>query len=216
MHSFQQHLFGRLWPMTSYRMNNAAKNSRALPRLPQKKTGCPHRICFEIGSSAFHQSANVWMSSSIKAGGCIIPPMFASSFDHTERVRTEEEPILSTPSVRHRSFALICNLYSITGDPRRSATSLAPSEIRRATSADPRRLCRLFRRRSSATRKMARASLPRAYNGALGHAVAEVRAQWSQERPWRDQHPQFNLATLATMARRRKPVRRPVHELCRK
>jgi hypothetical protein len=46
-----------------------------------------------------------------------------------------------------------------------------------------------------------------------GHAVAPVRAQGPQLRFGRHERPQRRLAALAAMARRREPLRHPVHEL---
>ena len=62
-------------------------------------------------------------------------------------------------------------------------------------------------RRSCATRRTA----ARTGAGALGHAVAGVRAEGPQFRPRRHQRAQRRLAALAALARRREPLRRAVH-----
>ena len=45
---------------------------------------------------------------------------------------------------------------------------------------------------------------PRARDGALGHAVARLRAQGQEDRPGRHQRPQREVAALAALARRRR------------
>ena len=94
------------------------------------------------------------------------------------------------------------------GDPR-----LRPRHARHdgQPAADPRRLSRLLR----ADRPQRGGGRPRADDGALGHAVAGLRPEGPELRPGRHQRPQRRLAALAAMARRREPMRRPVHELRR-
>ena len=56
---------------------------------------------------------------------------------------------------------------------------------------------------------------PRADDGALGHALARLRAEGQENRSGRHQCPQRQVAALAALARRREPLRRALHELLR-
>ena len=56
---------------------------------------------------------------------------------------------------------------------------------------------------------------PRADHGALGHALAGLRAEGQEVRSGRHQRPQRQVAALAALARRREPLRRALHQLLR-
>ena len=99
----------------------------------------------------------------------------------------------------------MCNLYSMTTsqqairDPRRRMRDLTGN-----MPTLPGDLSRLFR----ADRPQPAGRGARTGHGALGNAVAGLRHEGQEDRSWRHQHPQRQIAALAAMARRRKPLHR--------
>ena len=105
----------------------------------------------------------------------------------------------------------MCNLYSLTKG-QQAIREFAGAMSDRTGNLPP--LPGIFPDYAAPDRPQS-AGRPRTHDGALGHAVAGLRAQRTQLRSGRHQHPQRQVAALAALARRRAPLRRAVHELQR-
>jgi hypothetical protein len=104
----------------------------------------------------------------------------------------------------------MCNLYSITKG-QQAIRDLAGA-MRDLTGNLP-MLPGVFPDYSAPIRPHRGGRRARTRHGALGHAVADLRHRRQEDRSWRHQHPQRQIAPLAAMARRRKSLHRPLYQL---
>ena len=173
-------------------------------RPPRTRTGRRRRSAAPTRCGAPSPAASA-RSPSCRAAGTFADARLARA---PRPVRSSPgSPPLARKEARSRHVQPLQHHQGPAGHPRAGPRHERPHRQHAAAARDLPGLCRADRPQP--------ARGPRAGHGALGHAVAGLRAEGQEVRPGRHQRPQRQVAALAALARRRAPLRRALHQLLR-